>query len=91
MTTIGQFNKVWTDFSTKLATFFLTDEAKKEIKPLFHEFAAEFEKQFGVDVQELNTIPQDKEITGVALKKLKAYVERINQSVEEDYIGWCGL
>jgi hypothetical protein len=91
MTTVGQFNKVWMDFSRKCCTLFLTDEAKAEISPLFREFASEFEKQFGVDIQKSDTVPQDAEITGVALEKLRLYVERIDQSVSEDYRGWCGL
>jgi len=91
MATVGQFNRVWTDFSIKCGYLFLTDEAKAEIGPLFREFAAEFEKQFGVDIQKVNTISQDLEITGPALEKLKAYIKRISQSVSEDYISWCGL
>ena len=75
MATVGQFNRVWTDFSIKCGYLFLTDEAKAEIGPLFREFAAEFEKQFGVDIQKVNTISQDLEITGPALEKLKAYIK----------------
>ena len=65
------------------------DKNKADIRPLFYELAIAFEKQFGVNIRRLDRMPQDQEITGVALEKMKAYVKRINQSVEEDYVDWC--
>lgn len=96
MATVGQFNRVWENFTVRSNLFILTDEAKAEINPLFREFRTEFEKQFGVPIRRVDSIPQDQEITGDALVKLKAWVERINQRVDEDFLGddylfWCGF
>lgn len=90
MVTIGQFKRVWDHLSINHAGDFIY-EAHREIKPLFGEFAIAFYEQFGYLVQFVDEMPQNREITGPALEKLKAWVECISQYVEEDYIGWCGF
>ena len=97
MATVGQFNRVWEDHTIKLTLGGgLTDEAAAEINPLFLKFKTEFEKQFGVDIQRVDTIPQNQEITGTTLEALRAWVQRINHTVDEDFLGddylfWCGF
>ncbi len=91
MTTVGQFNRVWEDYTRKACLFFPTDEFRSETGPLFRSFADAFSEQFGASVQAVDSIPQDREITGTTLERLRGWVECVNRAVSEDYLAWCGL
>lgn len=91
MTTIGRFNRAWINFTIRCRAHNLGPEIMDRIRPSFLAFAAEFERQFGVNVQELDALPKGQEIRGEALEKLKAWVKRVKQFAGWDYGYWCGL
>ena len=92
MTTVGQFNRVWTDYSQlSILAGGLTDEAKAEIGPLWTTFSTAFQEHFGVSVQGVDTVPQDSEIIGSVLEALRAWIERVNPIVNLDYLALCGM
>jgi|GEM_PF-1993370 len=88
MATIRQFNEVLTDWIDQDD---VAPEAEAEAKALFQELAVEFQRQFIADIGNSFLVPPNREFTGSALGKLRAWLERISEIAGVDYLSWCEL
>lgn len=75
--TLGIFNRAWIAYSERsVAACGQTDDAWKELNPLWNAFIGEFQHVFGHHVQDIDRLDQEVEITGPLLEKLRAWASR---------------
>lgn len=79
--TLGQFRKLWRDYTfAVIGGGGLSEEGKRKLGPHWNAFASEFERVFGKDIQSIGDLDQGLEIEGPLHKKLRAWASRAGRA-----------